>query len=1089
MATREIKQRIVLEGEKDYSAALKDANRNLKTLRSELKAETAELGNNATAQQKAETRSRNLKKQIQEQEKVVATYRAALEEVREKYGDNEDAIASWEQKLNNARATLGNLRNDLDNVGSGLKTMQTDAAASVVATKSVADSLSSIGQAGKALSDTIEGIFTGMISVIEKSLSEVWVMVVETAARANNYTDIAGYWNTNAQTVQQWARALQATQNQFSDLEAGMVKIAMGDHDLIANLTGVSWMGDIDQWQYAMDVMNSLASMDYAHQMEALEKIFGDRRATNMKDILNDWEEIVRLVPQFNGNESGYGMNDEELQTMNDLYAKIGEIEAKWEALKDKVAAGLGVGLLSLSVNIIGLLDGVSDYLLADNDTDKQAALDKIRVNLEEFFTKLGGIIQDCINMLNEIGQDLQKSEDPVTHMIGDILASLTGALQWIAENWETVKIALEALLGAWLIGQLASVAGYLSGIVANIYTIKRFRAPTGMTGSGTGTTPLPGGTGVSQTVATQTVTTQTVTSSTITSATIPTVTNTTTHVTTMYVGTMIGGTGTTPVVPVGGGGGGGSPVVVNNGGGDMTGMNGYAPSNVPALPAQQPASLPSGGTPALPAAQPAVPQPVPAGEPAPVAEPLPEPAGEPAPVAEPLPEPVAEPLPEPVPEAVPAAEPAPALPEPVPEAVPAAEPVPVVEPGAASGAPTGISPSGYVPYVPVINGGPLPTLTGGGTPALPSGATPSLPSGSVPALPSGSTPGGAGTGDSFIRLDPSDYTISGPKSSGPSHAGSAGALTTLGAMAGLTLENIGVVALALAPAVITQSAIDDKRKAEAEHAEEVIAEAREILGDEAAAAIEIAEKAASASGPKRDENGEWETGFMGLFLNNNDTDEADWVLQGLNDPTKRGDLYATLRKYGEPAAGWDPWSLLLRYWGEYTEPTEYGPEFPWKQGDAGEKRVDYPLDATERNALIDAIRDAYLKRLEDQMNRVEEEAQDAENSADAAFEAAVERVLTGSGGSSGLTGRVMPWAALNLDTWTGRGSGTGGSQQEGITSGDLDTFRTLPASLQRAVQDAVRTGVSGIRVSMDGQTVGRLVAGTVSQEIAKNAV
>ena len=38
----EIEQKIVLKGEKEYSAALKEANRNLKTLRSELKAETAE---------------------------------------------------------------------------------------------------------------------------------------------------------------------------------------------------------------------------------------------------------------------------------------------------------------------------------------------------------------------------------------------------------------------------------------------------------------------------------------------------------------------------------------------------------------------------------------------------------------------------------------------------------------------------------------------------------------------------------------------------------------------------------------------------------------------------------------------------------------------------------------------------------------------------------------------------------------------------------------------------------------------------------------------------------------------------------------
>ena len=48
---QDIKQKIVLEGEKEYRNALKEAQRNLKTLRSELKAETAELGKNATEQQ------------------------------------------------------------------------------------------------------------------------------------------------------------------------------------------------------------------------------------------------------------------------------------------------------------------------------------------------------------------------------------------------------------------------------------------------------------------------------------------------------------------------------------------------------------------------------------------------------------------------------------------------------------------------------------------------------------------------------------------------------------------------------------------------------------------------------------------------------------------------------------------------------------------------------------------------------------------------------------------------------------------------------------------------------------------------------
>ena len=113
MANNEIRQKIILEGEREYKEALKEANRNLKTLRSELKAETAELGKNATEQQKTEIRVKSLQKQIQEQEKIVKTYTAALNEVREKYADNEDEIAKWEIKLNDARTALANMKNGL----------------------------------------------------------------------------------------------------------------------------------------------------------------------------------------------------------------------------------------------------------------------------------------------------------------------------------------------------------------------------------------------------------------------------------------------------------------------------------------------------------------------------------------------------------------------------------------------------------------------------------------------------------------------------------------------------------------------------------------------------------------------------------------------------------------------------------------------------------------------------------------------------------------------------------------------------------------------------------------------------------------
>jgi len=58
-------------------------------------------------------------------------------------------------------------------------------------------------------------------------------------------------------------------------------------------------------------------------------------------------------------------------------------------------------------------------------------------------------------------------------------------------------------------------------------------------------------------------------------------------------------------------------------------------------------------------------------------------------------------------------------------------------------------------------------------------------------------------------------------------------------------------------------------------------------------------------------------------------------------------------------------------------------------------------------------------------------------------------------------------------------------NNQNGLTSDDISGFRSLPALMLKAVQG----GVSGIRVTMDGHTVGQLVAPYVSQMIAADII
>ena len=474
MAENDIKTKIVLEGEKEYKQALKDANRELKTLRSELKAETAELGKNATEQQKNAVKVKNLQKQIQEQEKVVKTYTKALEEVKNKYGDNEDEVAKWEQKLNSARATLANMKNDLDGVGDSMKGMANDANMATVATKSAADAIGRLGEIGGSISDTIGDIFTGTVSLVRDTITEIWADVVDLAARSNNLVDLAGFWNTDVTKIQKYAGAITEISGDLEDLNSLVTKINAADAKKVAELTGVSDANYKDRWEYAMAVMEAMSDLGENRNNAAFE-IFGTKQATKAFDLLNDWDKMLAKLDKYDVMKDGYGLSEEQLQTMSDLYDKVNGLKQSWQSLKDMATVKLFGSLsMDLTSNAQGVLDGFLDYLNADNDEERDAAIKKVEDNILDMFRRVKQAIEDGIKMLDQIAEDFKASDDPALQTVGKIMGGLVDALEWFTEdNMHNVVTALEILAAFWIAGKGFQMATTIAEFVKNLAVIK----------------------------------------------------------------------------------------------------------------------------------------------------------------------------------------------------------------------------------------------------------------------------------------------------------------------------------------------------------------------------------------------------------------------------------------------------------------------------------------------------------------------------------------------------------------------------------------------------------------------------------------
>ena len=474
----DIKQRIVLEGEKEYSSSIKEAQRNLKTLRTELKAETAELGKNATEQQKAEVKTKNLQKQIAEQEKIVKANAKALQEVKEKYGDNADAVAKYEQKLNESRAALANMKNELEGTGDGFKSLKKDAEMATVAAKAVSDTIGNLASVGDTVASSIEGIFTGMLDAIRAAVGEVWTLIAETAAKANRWTDLANAYGTTADKVQRMTKGLEWSGGSFEDLMTIIQKVNWnGDkkENLLTNALGISDVNYTDKLDYTMLVLSKLRDLKATNGQKydsIIEQVFGGKQGTRLSWFIDNWDTIQGKLAEYD--EGGYSGNTGELSTMNEAYVMLQTIEGKWDSLKEKFAAGLGQVSLDIMTNVNGALDALSKYFNAETDEEREEALKELEKNIIDTFDTVKTAIETGLKKLDELAEQLKESDNPTVQAIGNIMGGLVDVLQWFTEdNMQNVVSALEILAGFWVGGKALSMIGNITQLASQIAILK----------------------------------------------------------------------------------------------------------------------------------------------------------------------------------------------------------------------------------------------------------------------------------------------------------------------------------------------------------------------------------------------------------------------------------------------------------------------------------------------------------------------------------------------------------------------------------------------------------------------------------------
>lgn len=120
MAKTDIGPKISVEGESEYRKQMNSIIQQQKEYSSELNLVTANLGKNATAQQKATSIASVLKKQIQNQESALSAQNTMLQKAVTKWGDASTQASAYRTAINKTSAELATLKSRLSDAENGL---------------------------------------------------------------------------------------------------------------------------------------------------------------------------------------------------------------------------------------------------------------------------------------------------------------------------------------------------------------------------------------------------------------------------------------------------------------------------------------------------------------------------------------------------------------------------------------------------------------------------------------------------------------------------------------------------------------------------------------------------------------------------------------------------------------------------------------------------------------------------------------------------------------------------------------------------------------------------------------------------------
>lgn len=172
MSDTTIRTKIVIEGEKQYKAAMADINRQLRETKSALSAAAAEYANADSATRTTAQQTEALNQSLDQQRQRLALMEEQLEKVEEAYGKNSREAVELRTKINNARTEMAKTETQMRGFTDGLDAITDASGQSGEALKDAAQGMADVGDSAQQAQGDVQDLAASIGDVVGKKLLE-----------------------------------------------------------------------------------------------------------------------------------------------------------------------------------------------------------------------------------------------------------------------------------------------------------------------------------------------------------------------------------------------------------------------------------------------------------------------------------------------------------------------------------------------------------------------------------------------------------------------------------------------------------------------------------------------------------------------------------------------------------------------------------------------------------------------------------------------------------------------------------------------------------------------------------------------------